>query len=1159
MAFSNPFLAASGKASGNPFFPDEEVASSELPLWQRNELMDRLGSATKTTASTLLGTLAVPGSLLYDMATAQPLGSGSTGGDVLDSWGLRPDADTLGGWARPIADFAFEATTDPLNLISFGAGTAARATTAAKAAGLMSDVQRVAGRKLVDDVATGARQIDRLGDMGYANNTRRSFADNFNQGLGNLSDDDLLSRPLVGSRTAARGTRLRDLVESQADQAEAIRKINNSLAKDGQTYADVADDFLYNDIGIRLPKMLGGEFATQLPDWAGGRASAAALDRTGQAIRWSPVGRHAVAASNVFGDNVLGTVREGDQILAKGQVRRDLASDVRARTLINDMSRRMQETAPEIFTNPNLSRAFRNVIEGTADSAQSQLVTNSRLDPLVEQWRQLRRDYIDRSREAGIGSGELDDSYGIDYFPRGVDKEVFRRGQAPVSGGREYSVMTGDQLARADAYSVPGGTDTLNQLSQDAAIHQAATDNDAADLIITQLNSQIQRLNAGRAAEDLLPAYSRQNAVKLARDIRNMNPEAVQRGRGLFDSHPMEDFARYVTGRERAIGRSGLLYDKMANTAQMQNYLDVPQDLGRHNPINQTLQNLDLRTTALPTQGPLPPNAPLTAAQAAIQGPNVQHFPPDQTFGAKQQIVDRLNARLAGTGQQIDIEDLANVSVDAELVARMNRIADFYTVPEVQGMWVDVLDGVTKNWKASVLGWGSTKLRDWYSGIAMNLVEVGHPGMVNAYDAAKHLIQGQSDRLADVVSKMPAYAAEAQVDIAAAIRHYQDDLAIGGLQRGRSLEEFGSTLNSRQTGQGIRNEFVPGSTADTTMGYQAWDAFNMPVTGRAPLGPGSAAYSELGNVAGYRESISRFGQAINPFDNTVPFTDYLNENEIRDPIMRWSARLGDTTDKINRLALYNALMLQGVDSAEAIRRVMKTQIDYGNLTRFEKGAIRRVVPFWTYSSRMGAEVARRIWENPGGPYTQFMLRAPEKFQQMGQEDGDYLPKQIKSNFGLNLEPMRDVPGLGSLVNLLAPPTDGVNSYVADVDLPGTDLINMVQLRRGIDGSPQIGNSLYQTAMGMTSQLLHPALRSGVELLTGRNLHTGKSLTEFEPTTQKLGRAFGVTPFSGLDTALKYSNYAADYIHMHPAYCSRSTDSSMTSAYLTHLPALCRRL
>jgi hypothetical protein len=471
------------------------------------------------------------------------------------------------------------------------------------------------------------------------------------------------------------------------------------------------------------------------------------------------------------------------------------------------------------------------------------------------------------------------------------------------------------------------------------------------------------------------------------------------------------------------------------------------------------------------------------------------------------------------------VDDLANVSVDEALVARLNRIADFYAVPEVQGRIVQALDGITNMWKASVLAFPARFARDWVSGMASNIVETGDLGKLQrGYAGAKYLLQGQFDRLEEVVLRMPRYADLARRDMQAAINLYRDELGGGGLLRGRKIEDFGGPIQA-QSGQGLRDELLPGARPVTTAGYQAGDA----LMGRMPVSPSNAAYSEFYNrgLQGYTDSIREFGRAVT---GQRDFTDYVQSRDITDPIFRWANRIGDTTDSINRLAGYNALLLQGVSPQEAVRRMMRAQVDYQSLTKFERGFIRRIAPFWAYSSRTGKYVVEELWNNPGGRYTQLMLRAPDKLQSVNNEEGDgYVAKQIKENYGVNLEPLREMPVVGSLVNALAPSTPGVESFINDIDLPAIDLINMFNIRQGLDGSFQPGNSAYNTALDVTSQLLHPALRSGVELLTGQNLHTGKSLTEFEPTIQKIARAAGAEPFGMVDTAAKYSNYLLDYV------------------------------
>jgi hypothetical protein len=1093
MAWRNPLL------DSNPFLPiaDDTPALADLPAWQRDEALEGLTRGTRPTSSKLLGLLNVPNSLKNDILMGRPLFSGTETGETLDAYGLRPSEDTWGGWGRPIAEFAFDAGTDPLNLVSFGAGAASKATLAARAAGIADDVTRVAGRNLVDDVARGARDIDRLGDMGYARNATRSLHDNFGKGIADLTDDDLLSRPIVGSRTAGRNTTLRELVEAQANPGAAREGIEQWLQKNHRMgYADVANDRLYNDVGLWLPKVLGGPVGAQIPDAFGGRAlgagSAALFDRAGQALRWSKLGRGAVSASNIFGDNVQGATEEGQQILSKSLVRSDRAATEAASRWTTRMARELAERSPAAFGDPQVSTAVRNVIEGTASAADQALVTSNNLDSFVTQWRTTADDYITRSREAGIGSGELNDPYGTKYFPRGVDDGVFGRNAPDMGGksGKDWSVMTGDQLARDAAYQVPGGTNTINELSRDAAVTGAANDAIAADHILQTVNS---RVGAG-------PAYTRAQAVKLARDIRSMSPEARASGRGLFDRHFLEDASRYVRGRERAIGRSRVLYDALGSSANVENYLQVPG--GRHDSMLRTLTDLDLRTTN--TNGVMQ--------------------------GAQQQILDRINARLAGTGQTLTAADLANVSIDQRIVDRFNRISDYYAMPEVQGVLGKFMDDLTNMWKSSILTWPARFARDWFSGAISNTIEVGNVNdLRNGYAAAKYLLQGQTDRLGPLVAQMPRYQTLAETNMDAAIAAFRDDLGASGILGGRRIEDVGARWTGSQTGESIRDAVLPGASPVTTVGYQVGDA----LSGRTPLSPNNAAYSEFynGGIRSYTDPLRRFAGAINPFGGEN-FSDYIADRQLTDPSLRWGAKLGDTTDTINRVGGYAGLMFQGVSVPEASRRIMAAQVDYSSLTRFEKGFIKSFVPFWSYNSRIGAYVAQKIWNRPGGAYTNVALRAPDAV--VNQTDADnpddsYTPKQIKESVGFSLEGLRGVPGLGSVIDALAPETPGVNSFLNSIDVPGRSLINMLNVKQGLDGSVKYGDSAYNTFLDTTSQLMHPIIRDGVELLSGRNLHTGKSLNEFEPTIQKLGRAAGVDPYSTPDYLLKGSNMLLDFV------------------------------
>jgi hypothetical protein len=73
------------------------------------------------------------------------------------------------------------------------------------------------------------------------------------------------------------------------------------------------------------------------------------------------------------------------------------------------------------------------------------------------------------------------------------------------------------------------------------------------------------------------------------------------------------------------------------------------------------------------------------------------------------------------------------------------------------------------------------------------------------------------------------------------------------------------------------------------------------------------------------------------------------------------------------------------------------------------------------------------------------------------------------------------------------------------------------------------SSLYQTGLNVAGGMMHPALRSAVEQLSGQNLYTGKELTAFEPTLQKLAEKMGAKRGSMADTASRWSAAALDYV------------------------------
>lgn len=1044
------------------FGEDEPVASGGMPLGMRDELLDRLGDQTSQFTSTLLGAIDYPGSLARDFLAGAPLGSRTTGEQLLEAHNLLPDKDSFYGLARPAASFLAEAIPDPLNLMTFGAGATSKAAKAAKAANIFDDAQRAASRALINSG----------GDLGkFGDNAAAAFKTQFGKGLDDLTDADLAARPLVGPRMARRNMTLEELVDAQPaiNRPQAIRDIDNYLARYKQSYADIAGEKIGGDIGFRLP-FSDTSTVFNLP--IGGESFAKGLDRFGQAARWSTLGRHAVAT---FDKGVAGATDEGTQILARQITNSDKAAEELARRKTSELLLDLPETAYD----PKVGSALRNVIEGTANVAERRLVNaDPGLVRFADNWRATAKQYIDRSKDVGIGSRALVDKFGTEYFPRVLDDLTFDLERGNPSAAKAFSVMTGDQLSRKKSFHVPGGTKTLQELSLDPNVagpgRRLDTDREAAEYIHRKLNAKARAMfPSGRLPNGRPARYGMQSARRLARTLHRLNPEAVAKKFPIFGQHPVEAVSKYIGGRERALGRANVLYDILGSNAIRKNYLDVDRQSAI--PLSDAFRSLRLKTTD--QMGPMP------AGVAQVQG-------------AKAQILERLNKRFSG----IALDELKDISIDRRLMDRLNRIADFYAYPEAQSKALKLFDNLTRLWKGSILSWPARFVRDWYSGMFSNFIEVGSTSdMVRGYAGIKYALQGQWDRLEPILEMMPRYAGKTPEQKR---RLFLTEMAGGGILTGRRITDIGEEAASVASGTAIRDEYLPGISPQTTLGYQVGDM----LVGRAPVSGANAAYSELGkNWKGL------FGMGtINP-NKRLP-------DEITNPILRWSNKLGNTTDTINRGAGYISLLLQGVSPQEAAKRIKLAHVDYSSLTKVEREWFRRVIPFWAYTSRIGKYVATTLYNDPGGRMFQFGIRLPERLAENSGGD-EYVPSSIRSRYGMSLEPLRDIPYVSNAIDFIAPEREGSSAWLADVDLPGIDQLNMLKVQSTLDGKAKVLPSAWSTFQSFAGQGLNPAIKTTLEGLTGQDFYTMRSKQSSPSTMSVLGRRAGIAPYSMGDRAL----------------------------------------
>jgi hypothetical protein len=1024
-------------------------------------MLDNLSQSSGQGISTVLQAIDTPRGYLHGWLAGRP-GEQVTGEELLDTYGLLPSEQALGGWGRPLAGFAAEALGDPLNIATLGASSLSKAGRVAKAAGLLDDAGRVASKQLL---ASG----DDLGSFGRS--AARSWQDNFGKAVTDLTDADLSARPLVGRRMAQKRLTLQDLVDAQPDQASAIKKIDDAAG--WSDYQSLRNQRLGGDIGFGLP-FRSPSISLNIPvlgDYLSG-----GMDRIGQIARWSGPGRYAYS---MFDSSVAGNTEEGGQILAKQVSASRKQGEEAGRRIAADALQKLPESA----FNADTQQLLRRVLAGpnVASTSDMQFVARRpELQEFVDRWKQMAPDYIRRSKEAGIGSAELMDPFGTQYFPRHANKNLFPEMKGGSGKGNlDFSTLTGDQLARADSLKIPGGEATLQRLSLDPNVagfnRTAANDMEAAKYIKAEADKEIRRIfPTGRTpAGERAPTYSLQQAMEAARTLHRINPEAVKKGFPIFGSSVGEDLTRYVTGREKSLRVANTLYDAIASSAIPQNYSSISTRVpgGGYRSFttaSEALQKLGLRST--------------TDAAGNLEG-------------AAKQLIDRLEQRF-GPGA---VSDLSSVAIDERLLERLTRISDFYSSPEAQSKLLNFLDDFTRMFKSSILAWPARFVRDWYSSVVSNFYEVRNPfDLRKGYTAAKYLLQGQFERLDPILKSIPKY--RSLRDAAARRQAFLSDLAASQVLTGRGLADVGDELLTDMSGTGLMSELVPGSTPRTTLGYQVGDI----LSGRMPLSPGRAAYSELFNRQNWATSARKLPGQLDPRNLAATLAD----KEVVNPVLRWSNKLGDTTDAINRSAGYIGLLIQGIDPMEAARRIKASQVDYSSLTKFERNFLRRIFPWYSYNSRILKYVATDLFENPGGMYAQFGMRLPEKMQQSDEEQ--YVPQAIREKLGINLERLAgEHPLSQAAVSMLTPKKNDSTPFLVDIDLPGADAINLFSPRF----DPQTGYmdpflTMKETGKSLLQQT-SPLFKVPFQMMTGTDIGTKRDLSEMDTTPQVLLRAAGL--------------------------------------------------
>jgi hypothetical protein len=718
---------------------DEPVSPEAVTPEEQESVLAQIGALTGGTLSRVGDALSIPGDYFRGVIAGTP-GERVTGRELNRAAGLAGPEDN---WWNFAGGLLTDVATDPLSLLS---GPAKALTPAGKAAtklagpvgNLLDTAPTAMTRKAISEGWTAA-------DLPMVAQRNRAALEATGRTASTL-DPAVVGRPIWGTRTSRRAATLDDLIKYSDDPTATEQAARNLLQGD---FDAVRGQNLAKSFGIGLPlgdPVIVGDFLGK----GFGDRYADVLDTVGQGIRWSLPGRVAAAG---FDSRVGGAIDAEEQITNIANFQNRAAGGAGATAEHTYQLAKLHEAHPEVFGDEVGNRALGRYLEGPAARTAADVAyvqSRPQLKAYADWWITNRSRMLNESKAAGLNAAPLQDAYGIEYLPRRAEAALEMESRRDRKLGDALSAFTTDALRRTDAMQLPGGRDTIIDLSRDPMIaggkRLKTTDEDAAQYVMAKVNGM---LKPGQPPIDI------DKARHIARIMHTL-PAAVTEKAPLFGQHPTQMIGSYMRNKGEALGTTKTLYDSLASFAADSPYNMV--DGGRHISMQAALDRLGLKTYD------------------------------NGLEGAAKQMRDRL-AQL--TGRNADTINLNEFSIPEAHIARLTKARDLYASGEVSSAFAKALDHYTQAWRGSILAWPARAVRDLYSGAISNWLEGALEP--NALLAAKALIMEgpESPRFLSTLRSIPRYNTND------GLSQFYADLASTGLLSGGSLADASASMTGR--------------------------------------------------------------------------------------------------------------------------------------------------------------------------------------------------------------------------------------------------------------------------------------------------------------------------------------------------------------------------
>ena len=996
---TEPLLTPLGPLMG-PLLGEERrlrpTAPSGLTPEEEQTLLQQLANQTGQAVESLFMALDTPAAIGRGILAGDPLSGFSwdadrrvTGSELNAKMGLDPE----NGWLKAIAGFGTEVVTDPLFWLTGGLSSLSKAGAAAKNAGLLKNAPLAYMQKFGTDAAEQTMRGGYITDL---------FNKNFiPQTAGNYK-----AVAPVGQRLSQANVTLDDVIRASSNPTNAMDELVKSLGS-----KEAVDAIRGDTLGGLLGVNVGGMNMAFKPP--GSDTLLDALDYLGAKTRFSYPGRLATAATSRA---VEGAVDAGDQIAALRsslleKTAREQAQEqatqhglLLSKIALSDRSKRL--LGSDTLFSPQGNDLLTRLAENKPNANDLNIIADT---PALTDWRnswdKIRTNiFTQRDSLALKGPSRYRDRYGVEYSPRFGDEFDFGD-QGRGIGKSLYTAAEPEALGRRKYLITPGGTDDLRKISLLPEI-----------INYSQPNSGVTDAQAGQAilkwfkmnhpAEPLGLPQAMEIARTMARRKLDL-PEGVP----VFAAHPANTQARRIISSSVAQSRANFILESLAEASEMGG---KTTKVGRYRNLAESWDEI--------------------ATKSGFKSSGNQ---------ASRDAVDVLRAKMSlATGTPIQNIDPSQFSVPEAVVRRLQRISDFYSVPQAQGEFTKFLDGWTNLFKSFVLATPRRFVRDAYSNAISGFLETGNaPLQISSMYTASKIVNGQYDAALSTLRTIPRYAGMSDEQ---ALNQFLTEAGGTGVLAGLQSSEL---LSSVRTGS--MNQLIPGST---------------PIS----ISRGLSEFIPDGS----RNVFQQAADIVSPFTNFAKGT-LKDQYEQRNPLLRASNTINDTVDSIGRLGTFIALLRQGVSPSEAADRVRRALVDYQSLTLTERTWLRSVFPWYAYNSRIGKYVADNLYNRPGGSVSQ-MFRASVNAQR-ADDDDDYIPTNLRKSFAVKIP--------DSLTQMVGMNQPGLDWYIRDFDLPGVDVANLVD-----------PNSVSGTLKNVFAQS-SPPIQSVVSLATGRDLFTDRPLEE----------------------------------------------------------------